>query len=76
MSEIQVRLPDGRTLDLRAGVTVLEVAEGSPADGVLEVIGSLATYQQGARARAVERFDTTPWLQRHSEIFRSLLESD
>ncbi|WP_417910086.1 glycosyltransferase family 4 protein [Candidatus Electronema sp. PJ] len=42
------------------------------ADAVLQVIAKLAWYQQGARQRAVQYFDKTPWLHRHQEVFNRL----
>jgi len=43
------------------------------ADAVLRVLADRATYAEGARRRAVERFDVHPWLDRHEELFNQLL---
>lgn len=41
-------------------------------EAVLKVIADLDRYRQGARRRAAARFDKTPWLRRHHEVFRYL----
>ncbi len=43
------------------------------AKAVLAVISSYDTYRQAARRRAVEQFDIKPWLDRHGELFSSIL---
>jgi glycosyltransferase involved in cell wall biosynthesis len=43
------------------------------ADAVLRVLADRARYAEGARRRAVERFDVRPWLDRHEELFNQLL---
>jgi glycosyltransferase involved in cell wall biosynthesis len=42
------------------------------ADAVLRVMEHYQTYRDAARKRAVVHFDTTPWLQRHAEVFGRL----
>lgn len=42
------------------------------AGAVLAVAQALPTYAQGARRRAVERFNLRSWLQRHREVFDTL----
>ena len=42
------------------------------ADAVLEVLRDRDRFAAAARRRAVERFDLTPWLQRHREVFADL----
>ena len=42
------------------------------ADAVDCVLGDLARFSAGARARAVERFALEPWLERHAELFERL----
>lgn len=44
------------------------------ADAVLAVISNLDRYTQGARKTAVEKFDVKPWLNKHREIFMSLID--
>jgi glycosyltransferase involved in cell wall biosynthesis len=43
------------------------------ADAVRAVVASLADYRQKARARAVERFDLAPWIERHRALFSELV---
>jgi glycosyltransferase involved in cell wall biosynthesis len=43
------------------------------AEGVQQVLGRLDEYRAAARARAVERFDLTPWVDRHRRLFEELL---
>ena len=43
------------------------------AEGVREVLGRLADYRAAARERAL-RFDFAPWVERHRELFGSLVE--
>ena len=43
------------------------------ADAVATVLSSFDEYRAAARARAVERFDLRPWLERHRELFESLV---
>lgn len=43
------------------------------ADAILQVSDRYQQYSQAARARAVEKFDLRPWLQRHREVFETLL---
>ena len=45
------------------------------AEGVERVLADLPAYAAAARARAVEHFALEPWLERHAELFESLLES-
>jgi glycosyltransferase involved in cell wall biosynthesis len=45
------------------------------AEAVLQVAERLEDYAGAARARAVERFDVRPWIERHTEIFEELLSS-
>ena len=45
------------------------------ADGVERVLADLPRFAAAARARAVERFALEPWLDRHAELFESLLRS-
>lgn len=44
------------------------------AEGIKKIIGSYDEFSDAARRRAVENFDTTPWLRRHKEIFSQLLK--
>jgi glycosyltransferase involved in cell wall biosynthesis len=44
------------------------------ADGLLAVAGRHAALSAAARARAVERFDIRPWIERHRRLFAELLE--
>ena len=37
------------------------------------VLASLPDYRARARARAVERFDLAPWIERHRALFAELL---
>ena len=46
---------------------------GELAAGIERVAADLAGYATRARSRAVERFDVRPWLERHRQIFESLL---
>ncbi len=43
------------------------------ADAVLKIVANRNAYVQAARARAVTKFDIKPWLQRHQDVFESLL---
>jgi glycosyltransferase involved in cell wall biosynthesis len=43
------------------------------ADAVVSVLASLDRYRDVARRRAVERFPLEPWLERHGELFETLL---
>jgi len=42
-------------------------------DAMLRVAEDHAAFAAAARSRAVERFDIGPWLERHREVFRSLV---
>ena len=42
-------------------------------DAMLRVAENHAAFAAAARSRAVERFDIGPWLERHRQVFRSLL---
>jgi glycosyltransferase involved in cell wall biosynthesis len=44
------------------------------AEAVQRVTERLPDHQQAARARAVERFDLKPWIDRHREVFETLLK--
>jgi glycosyltransferase involved in cell wall biosynthesis len=44
------------------------------AAGVHQVLGNLSGYGAAARRRAEQRFDLRPWLDRHEELFRELVE--
>jgi glycosyltransferase involved in cell wall biosynthesis len=44
------------------------------AEAVLEVLRDRARFAAAARRRAVERFDLTPWLERHRAVFEALAE--
>lgn len=46
------------------------------AEGIRKVLAQRDDFAAKARARAVERFDIQPWLQRHKEIFQQLLQRD
>lgn len=41
--------------------------------GVEKVLSDLKLYASAARQRAVDSFDVSPWLDRHAEIFESVL---
>jgi glycosyltransferase involved in cell wall biosynthesis len=43
------------------------------AAGVRTVLSSLDDYRAAARARAVERFDLAPWIERHADLFARLV---
>jgi glycosyltransferase involved in cell wall biosynthesis len=43
------------------------------ADAVERVLAERPAYSEAARARAVERFALEPWLDRHAELFASLV---
>jgi glycosyltransferase involved in cell wall biosynthesis len=43
------------------------------AEAVDRVLADLPTYSAAARARAVEHFALVPWLDRHAELFESLV---
>ncbi|HEU0302959.1 MAG TPA: glycosyltransferase family 4 protein [Gaiellaceae bacterium] len=43
------------------------------AEAVRSVLGRLEGYRQAARARAVERFDLQPWIERHHRLFEELV---
>lgn len=45
------------------------------ADAVVAISARLAAFSGAARERAVTRFDVKPWLQRHAEVFQTLLAS-
>ena len=47
-------------------------APGELADAVLAVAESLPERAAAARARAVERFDLAPWVERHRQVFAEL----
>ena len=42
--------------------------------GMVEIAGRRKAMSQAARARAVDRFDIQPWIQRHCEVFEQLLK--
>jgi glycosyltransferase involved in cell wall biosynthesis len=44
------------------------------ADGVEAVCARMAAYREAARQRAVDRFDITPWVERHTEVFEGLAQ--
>jgi glycosyltransferase involved in cell wall biosynthesis len=44
------------------------------AAAVHQVLGNLSGYRAAARRRAEQRFDLLPWLDRHEELFRDLVE--
>lgn len=44
------------------------------AEAVEAVVNNYEAAARAARQRAVERFDTNPWLDRHDKLFRSLLK--
>lgn len=46
---------------------------GDLAVAVEHVIARLEQYSKAARSRAVQKFDTEPWLQQHEEIFQQVL---
>jgi glycosyltransferase involved in cell wall biosynthesis len=48
-------------------------APAALADAVVRVLGERAAYSEAARRRAVERFALGPWLDRHAELFASLV---
>lgn len=43
------------------------------AEAVRAVLADHATYRAAARARAVERFDLAPWIERHRALFEELV---
>jgi glycosyltransferase involved in cell wall biosynthesis len=54
-----------------------EMAPADPAalaDAVVNVLASRDAYARAARARAVERFNLRAWLERHREVFETLLK--
>jgi glycosyltransferase involved in cell wall biosynthesis len=46
---------------------------GELAEAVRTVLASLPGYRARARARAVERFDLAPWIERHRALFEELI---
>jgi glycosyltransferase involved in cell wall biosynthesis len=46
------------------------------ADAVLRLVEDIETFSKAARQRAIENFDGRPWLARHGEIFKSLVEAN
>ncbi len=44
------------------------------AEAIVQINKDIEFYSTAARQRAVERFDSKPWLFRHGEVFRSLKE--
>ena len=44
------------------------------AEAVRAVLASVGDYRARARARAVERFDLPPWIERHRALFSELVE--
>jgi len=48
-------------------------APAALADAVVRVLGERPAYAEAARRRAVERFALGPWLDRHAELFASLV---
>ena len=48
-------------------------APGELADAVRAVLAGHDAYRATARARAVERFDLAPWVDRHRQLFAELL---
>lgn len=44
-------------------------------EGMLAVAAAAGAMSVAARARAVARFDIAPWIDRHAQVFRSLLEA-
>ena len=45
------------------------------ARAVVDVISNYDRFSEAARARAVERFDVRPWLERHKTVFESLVSN-
>ncbi len=45
------------------------------ADGMMAIAEKRDAMAQTARARAVERFDIRPWLERHAQVFQWLLDA-
>ena len=43
------------------------------AEAVLSVVAGLDRYREAARRRAVERFPLAPWLDRHAQLFETLV---
>ena len=43
------------------------------AEAVRTVLASLPDYRARARARAAERFDLAPWIERHEALFSELV---
>ena len=43
------------------------------ATAIMQILSSYETFSRSARQRAVTNFDVRPWLERHREIFESLL---
>ena len=43
------------------------------AAAITDVLADLTGYRDRARARAVERFDLEPWIERHRELFAELV---
>ena len=46
---------------------------GELAEAVRTVLASLSDFRARARARAVERFDLAPWIERHAALFSELV---
>jgi glycosyltransferase involved in cell wall biosynthesis len=45
------------------------------ADAVGTVFERLETFREAARVRAVEHFDLAPWIERHRQLFRELVDA-
>ena len=46
---------------------------GAMAAAVLEIVKCYDVFSTAARQRAVETFDTEPWVRRHAEVFRGIV---
>ena len=53
---------------------VLVPAADAVADAMLRLAEGRVAMGEAARRRAVERFDLAPWLERHRQVFRRLLD--
>ncbi len=64
-----VGVPDGSDYNMQRSVSPEVMA-----DAVMKVWSRLATYADAARRRAVEKFSAVGWVDRHVEVFSSLLD--
>ena len=69
-SEAGVAVETGESWD-----EMLSPSADGLADAMAHAVENHAAFSAAARSRALARFDIGPWLDRHRQIFRSLLEA-